>query len=126
MSMGNQGTRTKTNASDSILMVGATDLIDSRYSWSNYGKEIDLVAPGCTGATTAVGNQYTSFCGTSLAAPEVAGTLALIWSVNPLLTPDQAVDMLLKSTKDLGLAGWDEQFGWGRLDMSAAVATVER
>ena len=122
MSMGNQGIRTKTKAQDAILMVGATDLLDSRYSWSNYGSEIDLTAPGCTGATTARDNQYTSFCGTSLSAPHVAGALALLFSAHPALTPEQAADILFQSAKDIGKTGWDDQFGWGRIDLGAALS----
>jgi subtilisin family serine protease len=57
--------------------------------------------------------------GTSFAAPLVAGAAALAWSIDPNLTPDQVEQMLYSTAKDLGDPGWDQIYGWGRLDIGA-------
>ncbi|MGN6385534.1 MAG: S8 family serine peptidase, partial [Verrucomicrobiota bacterium] len=54
--------------------------------------------------------------GSSYATPLAAGLAAFILSVNPALTPAQIIDIMKTSALDLGVAGWDQYFGWGRLD----------
>ena len=125
VSEGNYGTQTATVANPYIVSVGAVDANDSLYSWSSYGADVDVVAPGCTGATTAIGGAYGSFCGTSNAAPEVSGLLALIFSINPTLTPADAVSILTSTATDLGSVGVDAKYGWGRIDAGAAVTKAK-
>ncbi len=124
VSEGNYGTLTSYDNSPDLISVSATDPNDALYSWSSYGNDVDVSAPGC-GYATANGGSYRSFCGTSNSAPEVAGALALIFSVNSSLTADQAQTILFNSAKDLGIAGWDIYFGWGRIDVGAAVALAK-
>lgn len=121
VSAGNAGSATGYRNNSDIVTVSAVDADDRFYAWSNFGDNIDVSAPGCAGATTVNGGGYMSFCGTSNSAPEVAGVLALVWSVNPALSPDAAEDIIFKSAKDLGASGWDQYFGWGRIDAGAAV-----
>ena len=125
VSAGNSGTLVSSRSTTDLVTVSAVDASDVFYSWSNFGNDIDISAPGCTGATTANGGGYESFCGTSNAAPEAAGVLMLIWSANPALSPDAAENVLFKSVKDLGTLGWDQYFGWGRIDAGAAVAMAK-
>ena len=125
VSEGNYGERTRNKANPNIISVGAVDAQDTRYSWSSYGADIDLVAPGCTGATTSKDGGYGSFCGTSASAPEVASTIALMWSANPALLPSDIMNVLMSSSVDLGKSGWDEEYGWGRIDMARAVAEAK-
>lgn len=66
--------------------------------FSNYGKEnVDLFAPGEEIYTTAAGNTYKFDSGTSLAAPMVSGTAALIWSYYPNLTATEVKQIILDS-----------------------------
>jgi len=66
--------------------------------YSNYGKKnVDLFAPGEDIYTTAAGNIYKSESGTSLAAPMVSGTAALIWSYYPKLSAKQVKQIILES-----------------------------
>ncbi len=120
-SAGNYGTLSGYRDSDSIITVGAVDTVNVRYSWSSYGSDVDVVAPGCTGATTARSGGYTSFCGTSLSAPEVAGVVALMWTTNKALTPSDIRTVLFSSVRDLGKEGRDSEYGWGLIDMQQAV-----
>ena len=59
--------------------------------------------------------------GTSIAAPFVTGAIALVWSVNPLLTNTAVEDHVFKSAKDLGAAGYDTIYGHGLVNAEAAV-----
>lgn len=121
VSAGNGGVFDGNTDSPDLIVVSATDASDNIYSWSNYGKDIDLSAPGCTGATTMINNLYSSFCGTSASAPEVAGLAALIWSLDLNLNPLDVENILIASAKDLGTDGWDQYYGWGRIDAGLAV-----
>lgn len=103
-----------------MITVGATDPNDALYSWSDYGNDIDLVAPGCV-TTTANGGGYTGACGTSFSAPIVAGVAALVLSVNPGLSASQVVSTLQSTADDLGTPGWDTTYGFGRVNAARAV-----
>ncbi|MBE8724576.1 S8 family peptidase [Flavobacterium hungaricum] len=66
--------------------------------FSNFGKEnVDLFAPGEEIYTTAAGNIYKFDSGTSLAAPMVSGTAALIWSFYPRFTASMVKKIIMDS-----------------------------
>ncbi|MEX2658428.1 MAG: S8 family serine peptidase [Acidimicrobiales bacterium] len=65
-------------------------------------------------------DEYAYLAGTSMAAPHVAGAAAVLRGLG--LSPQQTVDRLLATAKDLGPRGRDSTFGAGRLDLAAAVA----
>jgi thermitase len=123
VSEGNYGTNTGYDNSPHVISVSAVDTNDALHSWSSFGNDVDVAAPGCTGATTKNRGGYGSFCGTSNAAPETSGVLMLVFAANPGLSADQAQQVLFDSARDLGASGWDMSTGWGRID---AVAAVQR
>ena len=120
---GNQATFDSSSDNSAILTVSASDVNDVLYSYSNSGNNIDLAAPGLV-YTTYQGGTYGSTGGTSVASPIVAGAAALVLSVNPNLSGPQVQDILKKSADDLGPAGWDPSYGWGRVNVARAVASV--
>jgi VCBS repeat-containing protein len=71
--------------------------------------------------TTSDGNNYGYWSGTSFSAPITASVLNLVYSVDPTLTSAEAFDILKNSAADLGPAGFDIQFGHGRVDAYAAI-----
>ncbi|MFT3894363.1 MAG: S8 family serine peptidase [Anaerolineales bacterium] len=79
-----------------------------------------VVAPGVTIRTTDLFGNYYSPTGTSLAAPHVAGGLALLLSAFPNLTAAEQENALINSTVDLGTVGSDNTYGYGRIDLQAA------
>jgi hypothetical protein len=108
-----------------MLNVAATDSNDAKASWSNYGDAIDVAAPGVSIYSTTNGGGYANVSGTSFASPVTAATVALMLSANSKLTPGD-VDKLIKSTAlDLGTAGFDQYFGFGRIDAGKAVLAAK-
>ncbi|RPJ27589.1 MAG: hypothetical protein EHM33_07475 [Chloroflexi bacterium] len=80
-----------------------------------------IVAPGVTIHTTDLFGAYYDATGTSLAAPHVAGGLALLLSAYPNLSAAEQENALINSAVDLGLiVGPDDTYGHGRLDLLAA------
>ena len=78
-----------------------TERDDTFASYSNFGRVVDLSAPGTCTYTTFPGNQYTTDFGTSFAAPHVAGAVALIKSRNPAANPITTATQL-QVTKERG------------------------
>jgi subtilisin family serine protease len=114
-------------ACNHVLGVGATDVEDRRWRFSNYGPEIDVVAPGDEiYSTWPWRDGYFYQSGTSVATPHVAGLAALIWSVRPDLANDQVAQVITQTACDLGEPGWDEFYGWGRIDAYQALLSVTR
>lgn len=105
-----------------VVSVAATDRYDERWSDSTYNDMVDVAAPGVGVYSFVPGEYYPrTWSSTGLAAAHVSGLAALIWSVNPNLTPDQVEGIITSTAVDLGEDGWDEYFGWGRIDAAAAV-----
>lgn len=102
-----------------VVSVGAVDRDDRPATFSNRGEDLDLTAPGISVYTLARGGGYTYFSGTSAAAPQVTGAMALLLSRSPQLDPDEAAERLLSAAEDLGKPGHDPSTGWGILRADA-------
>lgn len=111
-------------ANGGVLAVVATDRWDRRWSGSNHGSEVDVAAPGVDIYSTILNNTYLSASGTSTATPHVSGLAALVWSVKPDLTNDEVARVITETVRDLGTPGWDEFYGWGRIDAYQAISSV--
>jgi subtilisin family serine protease len=104
------------------IAVAATDNRDLRATFSNFGPEVDISAPGVNVWSLSSTAGYIYKSGTSMAAPHVAGAAALLWGYNPSLTRDQVRSYLIAGATDLGDPGTDVLYGAGRLDIAAALA----
>ena len=135
------------SALESVIAIGAVTNLGEHPWYSNYGPALDFVAPSGGGtvaiATTdargpiglakgyyghpdyAWATDLTGFNGTSAAAPQVAGAIALMLARNPKLTKEQVVNILKKSAKKVGefayINGRNDFFGYGLVDAKAAV-----
>ena len=119
------------NDSTSVLMYPAADenvigvgaLADGSFelaSYSNYGDNSDMVAPG-TVYTAQVGGGYGTINGTSFASPIVAGALALLKAQSGYMEVADVRELLYASSADIGSLGEDWFFGYGALDVNALV-----
>ena len=78
-----------------IITVAATDQDDKLASFSNYGKDsVEVAAPGTNILSTYPDNQYAYLQGTSMATPNVTGTVALLKSINPNSSVDDIIDAI--------------------------------
>ena len=137
-------------ALDEVISVSAVDLNSQKAPYSNFGSTVDVAAPGGNtsvdlngdrlgdGVLSTLGDDeghftYRLYQGTSMAAPHVAGVLALMLAANPGLTPDD-VDQLLagthpetsiRITRDLGSPGRDDVYGYGLVDAAQAVVAAQ-
>ena len=102
-----------------VLGVAATRRDGGLSSVSDYGPGADLAAPGEEILSTALGGGYEWRTGTSMAAPEVTGALALIAAARPDLDASGLANTLLGATRKVGLP-----VGTGALDVGAALKSV--
>jgi len=130
-----------TGVAKNVVTVGATNSDDdSLWPWSNKGPtedgriKPDVVAPGCEAGdgeiwSTLPSNRYGGACGTSLAAPSVSGTMALIledWRATHGSDPRPATikAILLHTATDLGAPGPDYVHGYGLIDGRRSIDLV--
>ncbi len=130
-----------------VISVAAVDISKQKAPYSNFGSTVDVAAPGGYTGTdidgdgfgdgvlstlgddsgAAVSFTYGVYNGTSMAAPHMAGVVALMKSSNSALTP-AAVDALLQSgdiVEDLGAVGRDDIFGHGLINAHSAVVAAQ-
>jgi len=125
-SMGNSS-RNETNypaGYQSVIAVGSTDAHDKIASFSTTGDHMSVCAPGVEIYSTMPGGGYDYLSGTSMSCPFVAGAAALILSQNPGMSPEEIKTQLEETAVDLGSTGFDSTFGYGRVDLAAAVGAV--
>lgn len=128
------------------ISVSGTIYDQTLASYSNYGLDIDLCAPGgdltldqnLDGYPDGILQQshdgvnftvfdYFSGKGTSWSAAHVSAVAAMVASVGGLtMTPLQIRNILESTALDIGAPGWDEYFGWGLVDASAALVAVQQ
>lgn len=104
-----------------VIAVTATDRYDALASFSDQGPEAEVAAPGVDIWSTLWPHTYGWKNGTSMSTPYVSGLAALIWSACPQLDNSGVRGVLQSTAKDLGAAGWDSQYGYGRIDAKNAL-----
>ena len=104
-----------------VISVGASTRTDTRASFSNYGTSVDVFAPGQSILSTLPGNRYGSLSGTSMATPQVAGALALLWGQNPTLSANTISQALINSTDNVLRASNSTH---GRINVGAAATAL--
>lgn len=130
---------TPPKAAKNVIVVGATNSDDdSMTDFSSFGPvddgrlKPDLTAPGCESSgvitSTVPGGTYGTWCGTSMATPAVAGSIALLHQLHTAIhggaatppVPAFVKALLVATAEDLGNPGPDYAFGHGRIDVARA------
>ena len=112
-------------ACENVMAVASTDHDDQRASFSNYGPEVDIAAPGTYMVSTwPWSDGYHHKRGTSMSAAHVSGAAALLWSWQPDSTNAQIQHRLEAQADDVNHdtdPGPDPYLGWGRLNVYRAL-----
>lgn len=114
-------------AYDSVIAVGATNQDNTIATFSNYGPKIELAAPGVNISSTVRGGGYGVMRGTSQATAFVSGAAAVLFSKKIADTngdgrsADEIRTLLASSATDLGATGRDPYFGYGLINLTAAL-----
>lgn len=112
-----------------VIAVSATDSANNIASWSSRGPEVDLAAPGVSIYSTYKSKTYATLSGTSMAAPHVAGVVALMLNTAPgaydtnsnsSWDPSEIEAKLEATATDLGAPGFDNLYGFGLVQADAA------
>lgn len=102
------------------IAVGAVDRNGEVCEFSSRGREISVAAPGQDITSTWLAGGYATLSGTSMAAPFVAGVLALWVSARKaqgaIASPSEALAALAETARDVNEPGRCDQYGWGLVD----------
>ncbi len=127
-----------------VLVVGASNLSGERAGFSNFGTEVELLAPGVDvlslrardtdfialsdpldypqgAAIVGDDEDYYRASGTSFAAAIVSGVASRLMTLRPELTTEQVRRMLVQNAIDVGVPGVDQRSGYGRVDLLRAL-----
>jgi thermitase len=105
-----------------VVSVAATDAGDQRASFSNANSDVEVAAPGVNVLSSYNGSDsdYTTLSGTSMATPHASGVAAIIWDKYPTAAASTIRAKLDAAVDDLGAAGRDTSFGFGRVNLLKA------
>jgi subtilisin family serine protease len=126
---GNDGTNRRFYPADydHVISVAASDRLDAKPSWSNYGDWIEVVSPGVGIYSTITDHRYATMDGTSMATPLVAGVLAWVKSEFPSFTNVQACSTLYAGCVPMHDTLYTQGLlGHGRISMSRIVMPLYR
>ncbi|MBS4204154.1 S8 family peptidase [Lederbergia citrea] len=122
------------------IAVGATNSLDIVSDFSNYGRGLDMVAPGREIPSLLPNGNVTYLSGTSMAAPHVAAVAGLLLSQKPKLKPSEVKQILTQTANDVAVdevnedyyddgdvlqPGYDRVSGWGRLNAWGAFSAID-
>lgn len=134
---GNSGPSESTSTSPAnfpeVMAVGATASTNSIADFSARGPSAcagdetfpDLVAPGFHILAAGSADSYRIFSGTSFAASHVTGAMALLVEATGMLPVEEVQDLLLLSATDLGAPGVDDIYGYGLVNLVAALGLAD-
>lgn len=131
-SAGNENTISTTQSNiPEVISVGSTNQFNKKTIRSNYGKNLDILAPGGEEGSLGIfsiapNNTITSDIGTSFAAPIVSGVIAMMLEANPNLTRDEVESILHTTADKIGDVDYDQNgfntfYGYGKINATKAI-----
>jgi len=125
---GNDGNSTAyfPGAFSTVLCAGTVNIAeDGPALFSNRHSGVDLLAPGIRLKTTNIKGESVTVNGTSYSTAWVTGAAALMLTHDPSLTPYRLRQLLCSTARDICSEGYDEESGWGIVDLNAAMAKLQ-
>lgn len=112
-----------------VLCVASTGSADVKSSFSNFGAEVDISAPGSSIRSTVSSHYspgYAIYSGTSMAAPQVVGQVGLIRSLNPALTRQEVFDIIINTTDNIDAlnSSYVGALGSGRINLANSLQNL--
>jgi hypothetical protein len=118
------------------MAVGSTGWGDARASYSNFGPQLEVAAPGgdvsaqqphslILSSWSTANNAYAYAAGTSMASPQVAGLAGLLRALDPTASAADIRARIRATADDLGPEGWDPQYGDGRINVYRAITGMD-
>ena len=122
-SAGNEGSDSPHYPSDyeGVVSVGYSGQDQRRNSFSNIGSRLDLLAPGVSILTTAFTGGYREASGSSMSAPFVSATAAMLLELNPGLNPYDVSGIIINSASKVDNDTWNIYYGAGNLNVNNAL-----
>ena len=120
-------------ACDGVFAVSATDSLDKLATFSSFGKNVFVGAPGVGINSTYLANSYRSMSGTSMSTPQVSGLIELALGYasqdNKSISKTQLIDYIKSSSDKVGsfpydANGWNQYFGYGRVNAAKLIAAL--
>ncbi|CCH16014.1 Peptidase S8 and S53 subtilisin kexin sedolisin [Micromonospora lupini str. Lupac 08] len=106
---------------EDVIAVGGVDRLGRHAAFSATGPQVDVTAPAVDIYSTSYGGKYSKGTGTSSATAIVAGAAALIRSKYPYLPAQEVAHRLTATAIDKGPPGRDDEYGYGVIDLVAAL-----
>jgi thermitase len=103
-----------------VISVAATDSQDAHASFSNANADVEIAAPGVNVLSTVRGGSYATLSGTSMATPHVSAVAGVLRQLFPSENATTIRNRLDAAVNDLGPAGRDATFGFGRVNLCKA------
>ncbi len=118
---------------EKVITVGAIDPMGDIFEKSSRGPSVngeikpDIVTLGVDVVSALAGSKdgYSSMSGTSMAVPQVSGAAALLMEAKPDMEPSDVKRVLLKTADDLGQSGPDNVYGYGALNLTDALKSMQ-
>lgn len=120
------GTTYYPGAFPTVLCAGTVNTVGDGYAnFSNHHSGVDLLAPGIKLKTANLKGEAVTVSGTSYSTAWITGVAASLFTADPTLTPYQLRQLLYNTAQDICSEGYDEESGWGIVDIAAAKAKLQ-
>ncbi|KUO73701.1 MAG: hypothetical protein APF81_02000 [Desulfosporosinus sp. BRH_c37] len=106
---------------DNVLSVGSIDWTETVSEFSTHNNKVGVVAPGENIYSCYLHNSYRDENGTSFSAPMVTGMAAVLRAINPSIKNKDVINIIETTAEDRGTLGRDSRYGYGVVNMDAAV-----
>lgn len=107
-----------------VIAVSVLDNNSVIAPFSSRGPEVELCVPGVNVLSTMPGGGYSTWSGSAAACHHASGAAAAVWGAHRFANNVQIWDLLASTADNLGLPGWDRDYGYGRINVDQAATAL--